>query len=242
VNGWRDLVLRFFRVPPEPEPPPGSAPRVFHAAPNYLALRTIEWAFSLVAILIGALLLTTALTRALGAGMDPGAKIVVVIFTSVLWVAFGLRLIVGYAIISLDFEMRWYMVSDRAIRIREGIVTVKEKTIAFANIQNISLKQGPLQRLLGIADVEVRTAGGGSAEGPHGEKEGLGEPMHIGYFRGVDDAEGIRDIVREGVRRQKDSGLGDPDEPGHTPHSGAEELLAEARLTRKMLERALGVG
>lgn len=57
------------------------------------------------------------------------------------------------------------------------------------------------------------------------------------YFRGVDNAEAIRDIVREGVRRQKDSGLGDPDEPVHAPHSGAEELLAEARLTRQMLER-----
>jgi membrane protein YdbS with pleckstrin-like domain len=237
MNGWRGLVLRFFRVPPEPEPPPGSAPRVFRAAPNYLVLRTIRWAISLAALLFGALVITAVITGALATDIDPGAKLLGMIAMIVLWTVFGLRLLVGYAIIRLDFEMRWYMVSDRAIRIREGIATVKEKTMAFANIQNISLKQGPLQRLLGIADVEVRTAGGGSGEGPHGKQQAHEEPMHVGYFRGVDNAEAIRDIVREGVRRQKDSGLGDPDEPVRVHHTGAEELLAEVRLTRQMLER-----
>ncbi|MHB0971319.1 MAG: PH domain-containing protein [Thermoanaerobaculia bacterium] len=241
MNGWRGVVLRFFRVPPEPEPPPGSAPRIFRAAPNYLVLKTIEWAFSLVALLIGALIVTAVGTGMLAADLDPGAKVLTAIITVVLWTFFSLRLLIGYAMIRLDYEMRWYMVSDRAIRIREGIATVKEKTMAFANIQNISLKQGPLQRLLGIADVEARTAGGGSGEGPQGKEQRHEEPMHVGYFRGVDNAEAIRDIVREGVRRQKDSGLGDPDEPVQIPHSGAEELLAEARLTRQMLERGLGM-
>jgi uncharacterized membrane protein YdbT with pleckstrin-like domain len=125
------------------------------------------------------------------------------------------------------------MLTDRAIRIREGIATVREKTIALANIQNIAIRQGPLQRFLGIADVEVKTAGGGgqSAEMEGGRKHG--DPMHVGYFRGVDNAEEIRDLLREGVRRQRDAGLGDPDEPvDHGLAPAIEDLLREARALR----------
>jgi uncharacterized membrane protein YdbT with pleckstrin-like domain len=123
------------------------------------------------------------------------------------------------------------MLSDRAIRIREGIVTVREKTIALANVQNIAIRQGPLQRALGIADVEVKTAGGGSSESEG--KKGGSEPMHVAYFRGVDNAEEIRDLVREGVRVQKNAGLGDPDEvEPATGEDAIAELLREARLFR----------
>jgi uncharacterized membrane protein YdbT with pleckstrin-like domain len=137
------------------------------------------------------------------------------------------------------------LVSDRAIRIREGITTIREKTVALANIQNIAIRQGPLQRFLGIADVEVNTAGGGGA-GEGQKKKGPSEPMHVAYFRGVDNAEAIRDLLREGVRRQRDAGLGDPDEPHAAVHgpSSADEagdvreamavLLDEARALRRL--------
>ena len=68
--------------------------------------------------------------------------------------------------------------------------------------------------------------------------------MHIGYFRGVDNAEEIRDLILGRMRGLKDSGLGDPDEPeaapppigspGHVDDlaAAARELLAEARALR----------
>jgi hypothetical protein len=68
--------------------------------------------------------------------------------------------------------------------------------------------------------------------------------MHVAYFRGVDNAEAIRDLLREGVRRQRDAGLGDPDEP-HAVHGAAATaaagdvrealalLLDEARALRR---------
>jgi membrane protein YdbS with pleckstrin-like domain len=143
-----------------------------------------------------------------------------------------LQFFYSLAVLRLDYEMRWYMVSDRAIRIREGILSVREKTIALANIQNIGIRQGPLQRILGIADVEVRTAGGGSAAS-EAQKKSIHEPMHIAYFRGVDNAETIRDLVREGVRRQRNTGLGDPDEHhGDGLHDAVAMLLDEARKLR----------
>jgi hypothetical protein len=39
--------------------------------------------------------------------------------------------------------------------------------------------------------------------------------MHIGYFRGVDNADEIRDLILAQMRGMRDSGLGDPDEPAH---------------------------
>jgi hypothetical protein len=59
----------------------------------------------------------------------------------------------------LNYEMRWYIVTDRSLRLREGIFGVREMTLTFANVQNIAIRQGPLQRALGLADVVVRTAG-----------------------------------------------------------------------------------
>ena len=41
-----------------------------------------------------------------------------------------------------------------------------------------------------------------------------GEDLHTGYFRGVDNAEEIKQVVLERLRRLRDSGLGDPEEPG----------------------------
>ncbi|HVQ35866.1 MAG TPA: PH domain-containing protein [Candidatus Bathyarchaeia archaeon] len=117
----------------------------------------------------------------------------------------------------LEYEMRWYIVTDRSLRIREGILGVREMTLTFANVQNISVHQGPLQRLLGISDVVVRTAGGGSSgEDSHGGKS-AGSSMHEGRLRAVDDAEAVRDLVLDRLRRFRDSGLGDPDDHKHAP-------------------------
>ena len=83
-----------------------------------------------------------------------------------------MQLPITFAILRLDYELRWYIVTDRAARLREGIVTLKEMTFTLANVQDIRLRQGPLQRLLGLADVELRTAGGSEAPAGVGAQGG----------------------------------------------------------------------
>jgi uncharacterized membrane protein YdbT with pleckstrin-like domain len=243
---WRGLVLAVMRVPHEPEPPPGSPPKVFRAARNYLKLRIVYWALMQV-VLIGTPLVLTAAAAAITMKGEPrGAVIFVHVLEVLAWVIYLTQLLFAWVVLRLNYELRWYMLSDRAIRIREGIAVVREKTMALANVQNIAIRQGPLQRLLGIADVEVKTAGGGdSGGGAHGKGKRAGEPMHVAYFRGVDNAEEIRDLVREGVRRQKGAGLGDPDEDrrdhgvaSHDEKAAAGELLREARKLRAVVEAA----
>ncbi len=170
------------------------------------------------------------------------------------FVAFFVQLLVTYAIRRIDFEMRWYMVTDRSLRLRHGVWTVWESTMSFANVQQVEVTQGPLQRLLGLADVKVQSAGGGNA-GQKGQHQ-PGHDMHTGYFHSVTNAEEIRDLILRRLRRFREAGLGDPDErpamtlggreatPGSSTVVGpsglavaARDLANEARALRATLAR-----
>jgi hypothetical protein len=101
------------------------------------------------------------------------------------------------------------------LRIREGIRTITEQTMTFANIQNLVIRQNPLQRLLGFADLHVRTAGGGgktNEQGGSGSDEEKHRVLHLAVFRGVDNATEIRDLILERLKQIRTSGLGDPEE------------------------------
>jgi membrane protein YdbS with pleckstrin-like domain len=159
--------------------------------------------------------------------------------------AYLVQLPFTYLLVRLDYEMRWYMVTDRSLRIRFGIWKVNESTMSFANIQQVEVSQGPLQRLLGLADVRVQSAGGGGGEKEH--KHGTEDDMHHGLFHSVTNAPEIRDLILERLRRFRESGLGDPEEkpappgPAAAPAppgellAAARELAAEARALRTAL-------
>ena len=80
--------------------------------------------------------------------------------------------------------------------------------MSFANVQQVTVSQNPLQRLLKLADVRVQSAGGGGQE--HGKSDE--HSMHIGVFHGVDNAVEIRDLVLERLRKFRAAGLGDSDD------------------------------
>jgi membrane protein YdbS with pleckstrin-like domain len=236
VSGWRAFVLELMRVPPKPAPPPGSPPRVFRASPRYFAFRLLLfWVGQIMLIVV--VLAAAALAMSIVDNGTRSAILLARLVTAAAVVILIVRATLGYAVMKLDYELRWYMVSDRAVRVREGIISVREKTIALANIQNTVVRQGPLQRLFGIADVEVSTAGGGGTNTQNrGEQSSLVEAMHVGVFRGVDNAQEIRSVILAGVRQHRDTGLGDPDDA--PAEDDATQLLHEVRLTREMLERA----
>jgi uncharacterized membrane protein YdbT with pleckstrin-like domain len=117
-------------------------------------------------------------------------------------------------------------------------------TITFANIPNMSVSQGPIQRLLGIADLRGDTAGGDPSRKE--EEEGA-DNMHTVRFRGVDNADEIRELITTRLREMKDSGLGDRDEilgakpvwlPSPAPGliNALREVAAEAAALRKSVE------
>lgn len=159
-------------------------------------------------------------------------------------VLYFVQLGVTYSVRRLDYEMRWYLVTDRSLRLRHGVWTVWESTMSFANIQQVVVSQDPIQRFLGLANVKVQSAGGGTSDRRH-----PGADMHVGYFHSVTNAEEIRDLILERLRRFRETGLGDPDEKAIVAPApvvpepdallcAARELATEARALRVALGRS----
>jgi membrane protein YdbS with pleckstrin-like domain len=226
----KHLVLRVLRVPHDPAPPDGSpgSLRVFRASAGYWRYRLVLWALSQAWVVVLAIGAIVGLRRM--QDVAPPAIVGLVVVLEVLGLALAL-LNVGISLVTLrlDYELRWYMVTDRSLRIREGVVHVHEMTLTFANIQNVTIHQGPLQRLLGIADVRVQSAGGGGAAPQTAGGHQSLRDLHVASFSGVDDAAGIRDLVLQRLKRLRDSGLGDHDDPAPEPApDGAGDSLLEA--------------
>jgi membrane protein YdbS with pleckstrin-like domain len=247
-------VLQVARVPPEPKPPEGaSGPvRVFRAAPAYYRYRQVRWGLGQLGGAVGLVAGYLMLPFWLHSLRLPFLIEYVPLLEALACVGFLLQLSVSYTVLRLDYELRWYLVSDRSLRIREGVLSTREQTMTFANVQHVGIRQGPLQRLLGIADLEVWTAGGGggNAKGEAHEHSHDGG-LHVGYLRGVDNAAELRTGILAHLRQSRDSGLGDPDDEQGPGPSGeatlpappqlleaASELLREVRLLRQEAARA----
>ena len=244
----KSTLLWLLRVPPEPHDPMGDVHslRVFRAAPGYLRYITLAWALSEIGILLGGLLVFIPLAIAAATGL---AVILATALGLVATVIFLGQAGLTFFSLRLNYEMRWYKVTDRSLRIRAGVWNVHEMTMTFANVQNITISQGPLERLFGISDVKVDTAGGGGSSGSHEKKEDL----HVATFRGVDNPEEIRDLMLQRLRRLRDAGLGDLDDapalrgaPVPDPAFGSTEALQalvafrdEARALRRAAEAVL---
>ena len=243
-SGLKGRLLRVLRVPSEPDAPAGheGTLRTFRAAPSYYRYKLALWSIGqFFTVVVAAFLVFGLVAASIQEGGIPGCAFTVVMVGGLLLILF--QLLLSFLAVRLDYEMRWYLVTDQSLRIREGVFNVREMTMTFANIQNISISQGPLQRLLGVSDLEVKSAGGGGAQ--HPQQAGM-LSMHTGYFRGVDNAEELRDLMRERMRKAKGAGLGDPDdEHDEVPQRDVpqrrldadltavlDEMLAEARALR----------
>jgi uncharacterized membrane protein YdbT with pleckstrin-like domain len=239
-SSFRQFCERLLRIPPDPEPPPGDegSTRLFRAAPAYYKYLLILWALKslLVLLIVSSAMIGPVVGAFVAAnkGNESGLLLLLipgVAFTFVL----ALRLI-ALALVRLDFEKRWYVVTNRSLRVREGVVIVREMTVTFANIQNIAISQGPIQRALGLADLRVDTAGGGAI---HAQKH-QGQNLHTAWLRGVNNANEVREVIQARLRRFKDSGLGDHDDrPAAEPSmptailAALRELDHEARALRE---------
>jgi len=229
-NSFRQACERLLRIPPEPALPPGdeTSTRIFRAAPNFYKYLLAIWALVTFTTLLPISLIMIAPVAGYIQLSKKGfqwAPLLLLIPVMVLGV-FALLRLFSLAVLRLDYEKRWYVVTDRSLRIREGVANVREMTVTFANIQNISISQGPIQRLLAIADVQVDTAGGGGAA----DAKHAAQNLHTARFRGIDNANEVRELIQQRLRQLKDSGLGDQEElAAHSRMSSASALLSPLR-------------
>ncbi|MDE2923887.1 MAG: PH domain-containing protein [Acidobacteriota bacterium] len=229
--GLKRRLLALFRVEERPEPPPGSPEslRTFRASPRFFRYSLLKWGLGQTGALFGVVVSTLGFLP-IAFWADEGFEFLEFGPWSDLTRAFGPFLIVlfvvqvplSYLVLRLGYEMRWYMVSDRALRIRSGVYSVREQTMTVVNIQNMAVKRGPLQRLFGIADLEIRTASGG------GSDDDDEDSLSRGLLQGLDNADELRNLLLASLRQSRDAGLGDPDDRPGMPAVEAAPTKARA--------------
>lgn len=216
-RGIWGVLVRYLRVPDEPPgAPPGGGQvlRSVKPAPGFLRYLKFQFWILLFVIDIGIIgiwviiLVASPLAGLLTAPLFWGVAIIPDIF--------------AYAAIHVRYDTTWYIITERSVRIRRGVWLIRENTITFENVQNVEVRQGPVQRFFGIADVTIQTAGGGGAVGPHGEQS-LGG--HNGLLEGVANAPELRTLIVDRATASRGAGLGD-EHPERAPARG----LAPAHL------------
>jgi membrane protein YdbS with pleckstrin-like domain len=217
-------VVDVFKVPEEPStlPAAGEPVRSLRPAPGYLRyLKFLFW----VALIPGDIL------PVLGwIAVSIAVPVLGVLLALPFLALMFLPDIFAYVGIHLRYDTTWYVLTDRSLRIRRGILTIHETTISFENVQNVEVRQGPLQRYFGIADVIVQTAGGGAAHGHGKGKAGASLGAHVGILQGLDDAEAIRNQILASVERTRSAGLGDEHPMHHRPAPASGSALSERHL------------
>jgi membrane protein YdbS with pleckstrin-like domain len=230
VGLLKPLLMPLLKLKTEPPHLPEGVALVRHLKPAdaWLGLRYANVLLQAVPQLAGlsvALLVVTA-ARSATKEVPPGvgALLAVVLGLS------AIGLLIALATARIDFELRHYLVGDRSLRVSHGAWTRREVTLSYANVQNLEVLQGPLERIFGIKSLMVSTAGG---------EQVAGRPSsHQVVLAGIADADAVRALILDMVKQQRDQGLGEA--TAAQGHGGGLEakLLEEVRDAAVALKEA----
>lgn len=201
---WGALV-RWMRVPGEPPTLPvrnGDELVQFQPARGFLAYLKLWFWIACLAIdvlILGAWIGCFFINATLALWLAPAALIVAVAPD-----------VVAYVAVHVRYDTTWYVMTKRSIRLRRGVWSINETTVTFENVQNVMVRQGPVQRAFGIANVIIETAGS-SGSGAPGQHKSISNQAII---EGVADAQTLRDRVMARVRASRSAGLGDDRDGG----------------------------
>src|ERR687890_85814 len=119
-----------------------------------------------VAMLIGAI---ATLRRWISGLIFPGIVLLMSQGFSLRTVAlFLLAVIVVAALAAIWGFLSWrattFVVTGNSFRLKRGVFQKSERTIPLDHVQSVDTVQGVIQRLFGVVEVRIETAGGGSSE------------------------------------------------------------------------------
>ncbi|HSK16361.1 MAG TPA: PH domain-containing protein [Gaiellaceae bacterium] len=98
----------------------------------------------------------------------PGLLLAVAVLVFALWLGLGTvwAILLGLAIAAVAVAwglletIRWkYTVTERRVFVRHGLISVNEQTARLERVQDLTLRQSLLERLLGVGSLEIDTAG-----------------------------------------------------------------------------------
>jgi membrane protein YdbS with pleckstrin-like domain len=194
----RPIFLPLLKLKLEPPHLPEGSSLVRHLrpAPSWLAYRYLQTLFGLLNQFIGVGVLGVILVMRLGSA---GVVLAVVLAVVELFV-------IGLALVTtrVDYDLRHYLVGDRSLRVAQGAWRREEVTLSYANVQNIEVLQGPLERLFGVKSLIVSTAGSDASP------QNPASNSHLVTMVGLENADEVRALILGMLHHQKDSGLGEP--------------------------------
>ncbi|NNF43006.1 MAG: PH domain-containing protein [Phycisphaerales bacterium] len=210
-RGIWSVLTGWFRVPTKPPSLPADAGgrQAEHFQPARAFLRYLKMWFWVTIVIID-LIVLVGLGVAVAELWSNGFAWLAMPLAVLTLIVLAVPHVLFYLAVHLRYDTTHYVMSDRSLRIRRGIWSIEETTITFENVQNLRVSQGPIQRLFGIADLRVETAGGGggsSSGGGHGTS-------HRGVIEGVTNAVALRDRILPHLRQSASAGLGDDDGDG----------------------------
>jgi uncharacterized membrane protein YdbT with pleckstrin-like domain len=251
-------LFRFLRLTLEPPAPIADARLEQVLQPGHRAhqLHLLKWAGAQLSALVGVVVVLTAFDFT--QWLPRSLSFIEVFFQWADFINFlpdewrwvGVILALGGFLVQLPLSFLslwakrrtlWYVVTNQGVQLRHGLWTTHETSLRFANIQQVTLKQGPLQRVLGLVDIVLSTAGQRSS----GDDDDDEERKSRGQLRDLDSGSAQR-LLTEIRQRLPSSADGAP-----PPHSAAAQtsaqaveaaqlLLSEARTLRQSLEQQTG--
>ncbi|MGI8405631.1 MAG: PH domain-containing protein [Thermomicrobiales bacterium] len=127
---------------------------------------------------------------------------------------------------AIHWMMFRYMLTDRELVIRSGVISRQERVVPLERVQSVDLEEAPLERILGIVRVRVETA----ATGSHEAKIEL-------HSLGRDDAQALRSQLV--TARQHAAGTGSLASGSVETTQPLDSLSTSGELIRKLSVREL---
>lgn len=218
------ILANWFRVPRTAPDVPGRDDQTasrFKPAQGFL--RYLRMVFWIIAIIIDVALTVGYVAVAITLWMNDLWWVALLLLPVYLVIAI-VPDVFAYVALHLRYDTTWYVMTDRSVRIRRGIWSITEMTVTFENVQNVNIKQGPIQRIFGISDLTIETAGAGAA-GSHGVSV-----ANQARIEGIDNPEELREQILQRLRAAKSAGLGDDDDDDDTRIATAGATWTPAHL------------
>lgn len=102
--------------------------------------------------------------------------------------AFVAQLLLTLVGVWASHRYTWVVTGEESLRLHQGWLSTHDVTMRYAVVQQIRLRQGLLQRLFGVADVELSSAAGSADDEDAGNR--------TTRVRNIACAAELRDIVR----------------------------------------------
>jgi len=182
----------------------------------------------LITAVIGVLMLAGSVALGIGVGADAegstGALVgaIVALVVNLLWLVPTLLIIPPY------YRSLLYEIHDDEVIVRAGVITKSVKHVPFRTVTNLKVVQGPFDRLLGIGNLNIQTAG---MSGQSGVEEKMA---------GLPNFQEVYEQVATALRRFR--GAMAPTQAGEEPLPGDGQtltaMLEELRAIRRAVEKS----